>query len=66
MSKTLTVEGMTCSGCEHTVKTALESIAGIERATPDRDANQVTVEGDADIDSMLAAVEDAGYTASAR
>ena len=65
MSRTLTVEGMTCEHCEQTVEEALEGVVGVTDATADRETEQVTVEGDADPDAMVAAVEDAGYEASA-
>lgn len=65
MATTLTVEGMSCSGCEQTVVEALEGISGVEHAAADHEANSVTVEGTADIDALVAAVDEAGYTASA-
>lgn len=63
MSRTLTVEGMTCGHCEQTVEEAIGRVAGVTDATADREAEQVTVEGDADPDAMIAAVEEAGYEA---
>lgn len=65
MSTTLTVEGMTCEHCEQTVEEALESVSGVRDAQADRNAEQVTVEGDAGEARLVAAVEDAGYDASA-
>ncbi|GAB3686721.1 heavy-metal-associated domain-containing protein [Salinarchaeum chitinilyticum] len=65
MSRTLTVEGMSCGHCEQSVEDALESVAGVDDATADREAEQATVEGDADPDALVAAIEDAGYEASA-
>lgn len=56
---------MTCGHCEQTVEEALEGVAGVTDATADRETEQVTVEGDADPDAMVAAVQDAGYEASA-
>jgi copper chaperone CopZ len=64
MSRTLTVEGMTCGHCEQTVEEALEDVRGVTDATADRETEQVTVEGDPDPDALVAAVEDAGYEAS--
>ena len=66
MSVNLTVEGMSCGGCEQTVEKAVTSVSGVTRATVDRTTNQVTVEGD-DLDetALVRAVEDAGYTAHA-
>ena len=65
MSTTLTVEGMTCGHCEQSVEEALESVDGVRDASADRDSERATVEGDADVDALVAAVEDAGYEASA-
>jgi len=62
---TLTVEGMTCGHCEQKVETALEGVDGVTDATADRDAGTATVDGDADPATLVAAVEDAGYSASA-
>lgn len=64
MSRTVTVEGMSCGHCEQTAEDALEGVAGASEATADRETEKVTAEGDADPDAMVAAVEDAGYEAS--
>ncbi|WP_302082381.1 CopZ family metallochaperone [Salinibaculum rarum] len=65
MSQTLTVEGMSCEHCEQSVEEALGGVAGVEHVTVDRENEQATVEGEADTEALVAAVEDAGYTASA-
>jgi copper chaperone CopZ len=65
VTRTITVEGMSCGGCEQSVEEALRGVAGVTRAEADREADSATVEGEADVDALLAAVEDAGYTASA-
>jgi copper chaperone len=65
MSRTLTVEGMSCGHCEQTVEDAIEALTGVRAAAADRDADQVTVDGDADTEELVAAVEDAGYDATA-
>jgi copper chaperone CopZ len=64
MTTTLTVEGMSCEHCEQTVKEALEDVSGVTDASADREREAASVDGDADVDSLVAAVEDAGYTAS--
>ena len=64
MSRTLTVEGMSCGHCEQSVEEALEGVAGVEGATADRESASATVEGDADPDALVAAVSEAGYDAS--
>jgi copper chaperone len=65
MSQTITVEGMSCGGCEQTVEEALMDVPGVESATADHESNSVTVEGEAAVDDLVAAVEDAGYDAAA-
>lgn len=65
MSRTITVEGMSCEHCEQTVEEVLEGVSGVRAATADRDIEQATIEGDADAADLVAAVEDAGYEASA-
>ncbi|WP_148414668.1 heavy-metal-associated domain-containing protein [Haloferax sp. KTX1] len=65
MSTTITVEGMTCGHCEQTVEAALAGVAGVTGATADRDANEASVDGDADVDALVQAVTEAGYTAHA-
>lgn len=65
MSITLTVEGMSCEHCEQTVEEALRGVDGVTDASVDQEADQASVDGDADPDVLVAAVEDAGYTAHA-
>ena len=65
MSETITVEGMTCGHCEQTVEEALEDVTGVTVVTADHEAETVTVEGDADKQELVEAVDEAGYEASA-
>ena len=65
MSQTITVEGMSCEHCEQSVTEALEGVDGVESATADRERESATVEGDADPDALVNAVDEAGYDASA-
>ncbi|MFB6127109.1 MAG: cation transporter [Halolamina sp.] len=65
MSRTITVEGMSCEHCEQTVEEALEGVAGVSAAAADHEAASATVEGAAEPDELVAVVEDAGYDASA-
>ena len=66
MSQTITVDGMSCEHCERTVEDALEAVEGVTAATADHEAASVTVEGEADTETLVVAVDDAGYEASAR
>jgi copper chaperone CopZ len=62
---TISVEGMSCEHCEQTVGEALRSVDGVTDATVDREGERASVEGDAEPDDLVRAVEDAGYTAHA-
>ena len=65
MSRTLTVEGMACDGCEANVEDALIELPGVERVDADHESGRVTVDGDADADALVDAISQAGYEASA-
>lgn len=65
MTHSLTVEGMSCEGCESTVAEALESVDGVTDVAVDHEADSATVEGTAATSDLVSAVEDAGYDASA-
>jgi copper chaperone len=65
MSRTITVEGMSCDHCEQSVEEALEGVDDVESATADRESDSATVEGDADPDALVTAISEAGYDASA-
>jgi len=64
MPTELSVEEMTCEGCEDIVEDAVGEVDGVESAEADREADVVTVEGDADVDELVTAVDMAGYDAS--
>ena len=57
------VNGMMCENCERHVKKALESVSGIEEATPDHTSGKVVVKHSAPLneEAMKAAVTEAGY-----
>ncbi|ELZ79623.1 putative cation binding protein [Haloferax larsenii JCM 13917] len=65
MTTTITVEGMSCGHCEQTVEEALEEVSGVTSVTVDREGEQASVDGEAEVTALVAAVEDAGYTAHA-
>ncbi|MDG5778974.1 heavy metal-associated domain-containing protein [Haloarculaceae archaeon H-GB2-1] len=65
MSITINVEQMACDGCEETVEDALTAVDGVTAATADSETDSATVEGDASVEELVEAVEDAGYPASA-
>lgn len=61
MTTKLSVEGMSCDGCEANVEAALAEVAGVTAVEADHEEDTVVVEGDADRKRLLAAVDDAGY-----
>jgi len=56
----LTVEGMSCSGCEERVQDAVSQVDGVHRVTADRETNTIEITAD---DGTEDAVRDAIYTA---
>ena len=60
----LKVDGMTCGHCENAVKGALESVSGVQQAEVDLASGLARVEGNADVNKLIAAVEEEGYQAS--
>lgn len=61
--KTVAVSGMSCSGCEDNVETALRTLAGVTRVDADHEADAVEVVIDEDVTDadIRAAIESAGY-----
>ncbi|GAA0272982.1 heavy-metal-associated domain-containing protein [Halobacterium noricense] len=61
--ETLTVTGMSCTGCEQNVENALENISGVTRVDADNEGDtvEVVVEDDVSDDDLHAAIERAGY-----
>ena len=65
--KSLTVTGMSCTGCEQNVESALQNLDGVTRVEADHEGETVEVvvdEGVSD-DEVAAAIEDAGYEVTA-
>ena len=63
---TLDVEGMTCTGCEATIKTAVKKVQGVKQVEADYESGTATVTINpekADIDKVIAAIDAAGYKA---
>ena len=60
---TLNIEGMMCQNCRGHVDKALNSVAGVAAQVSLEDKRAVcTVEDGVGIDTLKAAVEEAGYT----
>jgi len=65
MTKTYTVTGMSCGHCEQSVEDAVGELDGVEDADADNEGGTLVVEGEPDDDAVIAAVDEAGYEASA-
>lgn len=65
MTRTYTVTGMSCGGCEQNVEDALTELVGVDGVSADNEADTVVVEGDVDDAAARTAIEDAGYTVEA-
>ena len=63
MSTTLRVDDMSCEGCEDIIETALEEVSGVDSVAADNEAGTVSVEGSADQEDLIDAVDYAGYSA---
>ena len=55
------IEGMSCGHCKAAVEKALKAVPGIETALVDLEKKQAVVTGNAAMEAMREAVEDAGY-----
>ena len=62
---TFKVSGMTCAGCEATIKLALEQTPGVRSAEVSYDRGEATVEYDPNattLDKLRKAIDETGYT----
>ena len=65
---TFTVEGMTCTSCETTLRLALERTAGVQRAEVSYQNGEAVVEYDSKLttpDKLRAAIDETGYQVKA-
>jgi len=61
MRLTLTVSGMSCTGCESNIESAVSELPGCEGVDADHEAGEVVVDGDVDEGAVTSAIEDSGY-----
>ncbi|HEY9722954.1 MAG TPA: heavy metal-associated domain-containing protein [Oscillatoriaceae cyanobacterium] len=59
----LRVNGMTCENCVRHVREALEQVPGVRDVRVDLAEGRATVEGDADPQLLVAALDEEGYEA---
>ncbi len=63
-TKTLNVEGMSCSHCENAVKKSVGALNGVSLVTVDLKDKKVTVDYDSErvkLEAIKEAIEDQGY-----
>ncbi len=60
----LLITGMTCGHCRQAVESAIRDVPGVTEVHVDLDQGRATVQGRADLKSLLGAVEEAGYEAT--
>lgn len=63
MAITLSVTGMTCNHCVHSVTKALEAVAGVEKVSVSLDPGRARVDGKASPGVLIHAIEEEGYKA---
>lgn len=59
----LSIEGMTCASCVSRVEKALNAVAGVKTANVNLATERATVTGTASVESLIAAIDKAGYDA---
>ncbi len=62
--KQFNVTGMSCAACSARVEKAVSGVAGVESCSVSLLTNSMGVEGSADVNEIIRAVENAGYGAS--
>ena len=60
------ISGMSCAACSARVEKAVSSTEGVESCSVNLLTNSMTVEGSATDEIIIAAVENAGYSASVK
>jgi copper chaperone len=66
MSTELNITGMTCGHCQTAVTRALRTVPGVQNAQVDLQTGRAIVEGQPDLQALLAAVREEGYSAQVR
>ena len=62
--KKFNITGMSCAACSARVEKVVSAVSGVESCSVNLLTNSMTVEGSADTETIIAAVEAAGYGAS--
>lgn len=59
----LSIEGMTCASCVSRVEKALQAVSGVKSANVNLATERATINGTASVESLIAAIDKAGYDA---
>lgn len=64
--KTLDISGMSCAGCAATVEKAAGETSGVREASVDlaEEKLRVAIDESFEVDTLIQAIADAGYTAA--
>jgi copper chaperone CopZ len=65
MTTTYLVPGMTCDHCKVAVTEEVTKVAGVAAVSVDLDTKLVRIDGGADHEALVAAIDEAGYDAVA-
>lgn len=60
----LSIEGMMCGSCVSSVENALRAVPGVEGVSVSLEDKSALVKGEVQIDALIQAVKQAGYTAT--
>ncbi len=64
-TRTLSVPGVSCGHCKTAIETELARLDGVTASDVDVEAKTVRVDGDAPIEAIIEAIDEAGYDAVA-
>lgn len=60
----LSISGMSCDGCANAVQNCLSAVEGVDEAVVSFDEGSATVNGQASAEMLIAAITQAGYSAT--
>lgn len=60
----LSIQGMTCASCVGRVEKALKAVSGVKDANVNLATEQATITGSANVEALIAAIDQAGYDAT--
>ncbi|MGI6435068.1 MAG: CopZ family metallochaperone [Syntrophomonadaceae bacterium] len=61
MSTIIQIAGMSCNHCKMAVEKALQAVPGVEKVQVDLEKKQAVIEGKANRQELVKAIEETGY-----